>query len=457
MPYVSRVIGVEGVGIFSKVSSLVIFLSVFIIFGLGQLGSREIARSDLKDRSRRFSELYSLQVVFGFLVTILFILFSIFFIKDNSLQKYYLLQLPLLVSYIFDISWFFIGIGEMTKVVVRNTTIKVLVVLLIFVLVHSKDDLWIYMMLNGISTLFANFVLWKSLYKEIGKFELIITSKYLKDGFILLLPQIAVAIIVQLAVTFVGSIGGTVAASYYDQSQKLIRVVLALLSSANIVLMPMMSKLDLKGSVNKINEIIFITIRIQLLLSFWFIVILYTNADVFIPWFFGTSFTPMVMNFKIAILLIMFNPIKALLDNQLLLARGLFKNYCLIMVTMAFINIFFICTFTHFYGSVGASVGMVLTEGIGLLIQLFVVRKYIEVRKLLSISLSTLVALLVSIFLLSLFQYSASPFIAMLFKSIVGTICYVIIIMLISKENRAFFFKAKEIILKNIAYKRRLK
>ena len=58
-PYISRVLGAEGVGISSYTSSLVTYFTLFAALGVASYGNREIAqhRDDIKERSRIFWEI----------------------------------------------------------------------------------------------------------------------------------------------------------------------------------------------------------------------------------------------------------------------------------------------------------------------------------------------------------------------------------------------------------------
>lgn len=251
VPYVSRILGAQQLGINSFLLSIDTFLGVVILMGLGQLGVRIISKSETLDLKENFINLWKLQLLSGAVVTGLFCIGTFLFVEEKF---YYWLQVPVLLSYILDISWFFIGIGEIKTVITRNTAVKIAMLILIFSLVKTKDDLGLYMLINSVGSLLANLFFWISLRKYICGSEHKVQHFSIKrskndrilvlQSLTLLIPQIAVQVYTSLDKTLVGWIAGSTQLSYYDQSQKIARIVLSIVTSISVVLMPAMAKID---------------------------------------------------------------------------------------------------------------------------------------------------------------------------------------------------------------------
>ncbi|HFM5567505.1 TPA: hypothetical protein ACG8E2_003062, partial [Enterococcus faecium] len=90
MPYVSRKLGAENLGINTYTQSLVLLLGLFINSSILQIGAREIARQDRISRTKTFITLWLLQVLCGLVIIIVYILI----IMGSKYYYYYLLQLP---------------------------------------------------------------------------------------------------------------------------------------------------------------------------------------------------------------------------------------------------------------------------------------------------------------------------------------------------------------------------
>ena len=59
-------------------------------------------------------------------------------------QEIVIAQAIWVVACIFDISWFFFGTEKFKVTVIRNTVIKLLTVIAIFLFVRTAEDLWKY-------------------------------------------------------------------------------------------------------------------------------------------------------------------------------------------------------------------------------------------------------------------------------------------------------------------------
>ena len=221
IPYVSRVLGTDGVGVNALVTSVANFFGTIIVIGLYQLGAREIAKASRQKLRATFWALWKLQLYSGVIVILLYVISTLVFVDKNKL--YYVLEVPFLISYALDISWFFVGIGEIKKVILRNTFIKVLSLGLIFVLVKNPSDLWIYVLILSGSNLLANLIFLTNLkhalpdtvHSDLNR----LSQRYLKSALALLLPQIALQLYTNLDDVLVGGIAGASQLAYYDQSQ----------------------------------------------------------------------------------------------------------------------------------------------------------------------------------------------------------------------------------------------
>ena len=124
-PYVSRVIGVEGVGKYSFSYSLISYFTILSNIGFNYYGQREIAKhqDDKYAKSKSFWEIILCRSIFVIVSTSLnLILYSL-----NAYQSYSQLMLILTINIFavaLDISFYFQGNEEFGKIVLRNIIIK---------------------------------------------------------------------------------------------------------------------------------------------------------------------------------------------------------------------------------------------------------------------------------------------------------------------------------------------
>jgi len=107
-PYISRVLGVEGIGINAFTLSIVGYFSLIATLGTNLYGNREIAYYQDKkfERSQAFWEISFLSFISSIITLCIFFVFVLFV---NKYQIFYLLQGITILTAMFDISWYFMG------------------------------------------------------------------------------------------------------------------------------------------------------------------------------------------------------------------------------------------------------------------------------------------------------------------------------------------------------------
>jgi len=137
VPYISRVLGPSGVGINATTNSVITYFLLAGTVGITIYGNREIAfiREDDRKRSQTFWEIEILQII---TISIAYLAFCIFLYLQNQLKIYFFYQSFLIIAGAFDISWFFMGLEDFKKTVIRNMIVKLLSLASIFVFVKKK-------------------------------------------------------------------------------------------------------------------------------------------------------------------------------------------------------------------------------------------------------------------------------------------------------------------------------
>ena len=108
-PYVTRVLGANLLGVYSKTHAVANYFYLFTLLGLSSYGNRAIAqvRDSRADTSRTFWEIYISQFVCSLAVVALYICYTVTVGGENSIV--YIFQGLYVLSGLFDISWFCCG------------------------------------------------------------------------------------------------------------------------------------------------------------------------------------------------------------------------------------------------------------------------------------------------------------------------------------------------------------
>lgn len=239
-PYLSRVLGPEGVGIYGYTYSIVTYFVLFGSLGIALYGQREIAY--VQDNPRKRKKVFLELILFRFITLIATVLiYCLIFVRGKKYHNYYLILLIELIASGFDISWFFQGIEEFKKTVLRNVLVRIVSVSLVFIIVKNSGDLWKFILIYSLADLFGNLLLWLYLPKylkggKVGKLNLTV---HLIPLLMLFIPQVTNKVYNLLDTTMLGAIiSNKNETGFYDQSQKVIRLLITIVTSLGVVMVP---------------------------------------------------------------------------------------------------------------------------------------------------------------------------------------------------------------------------
>ena len=273
-PYISRVLGAENIGIFSYTVSIVTYFILFGSLGVAMYGQREIAylQSNKEKYSKTFWEILILRLV---TMLISMIIFYCCFAINGEYKIYYTILLLEMIANCLDISWFFQGLEEFKKTVTRNIIVKIVSIICIFAFVKTTNDLKNYFWIYVLSILIGNISLWLYLPKYIKKVNIkdINVIKHIRPTVGLFIPQIAAQIYTVLDKVMIGTIiENKTEVGYYEQSQKIVKILLTIITSLGTVMLPRIANTFSKGNNEKIKEILKASIKYLISALLMFIV-----------------------------------------------------------------------------------------------------------------------------------------------------------------------------------------
>lgn len=384
-PYIARVLGPHGVGINSFTNSIIQYFVLFGSIGINLYGNREIAyhRDDKQKMSQIFWEIELLRVVAIVVASVAFLIFMMF---EQKYHVYLLMQSVLIIAAAFDISWFFMGTEDFKTTVLRNTLVKILSVILIFWLVKSAADTAIYILIISGSQLFGNFTLWPYLRKRLVKvsFRNLRIWRHFRPALVLFIPQIATQIYLVLNKTMLGSISGVVSSGFFDNSDKMIKMVLAIVTATGTVMLPRVANTFARGDIKKVNSYLYSTFDFITFSSIPLFLGLAAIAPRFSVWFFSTKFAGidrLIMMEAPAILMIAWSNA---IGTQYLLPTNHNREFTISVTIGAIVNLILNIPLIILWGAFGAAISTVVSEASVTLYQIYVIRKQISLRILFS-------------------------------------------------------------------------
>ncbi|MBS9334899.1 flippase [Fructobacillus sp. M1-13] len=384
LPYLARVLGKDGVGIASWTNSLVTYFLLIASLGIVTYGSREIAyiHNDFELRQKKFWEIQTIHFLAGFVAILLYIAFIYgggavnHRIHENELFLWY--QIWVIFSGIFDISWYFMGLEDFKKTVLRNMLIKLLMTALIFWLVKKPSDVGAYILLLAISQVVGNLSMW---FYLIGKFKLPKLSSlelnvHWKPVFLMFLPTIATQIYLQLNKTMLPFITGVTASSgIYDNADKIIKVCLALVTSVGMVMLPRMSAHFAAGEHDQMKKAIHSSMDFVSAIAIPLATGIAAVGPTAMLWFLGKSWGEVGTALVLLTPIIVFIGWSNVIGNQFLIPTKRLHDFTWSVTFGALLNVVLNFFFIFVWGVEGAAIATSLSELAVIGYQLVVTRK----------------------------------------------------------------------------------
>lgn len=363
VPYVSRVLLPEGIGINAYTYSILSYFLLIGVLGTTVYGNREIAfvQRDDYQRSKIFWEIVVLKF---FSVGIASLAYLIFILSQSKWQTYYLLQGITLIATMVDISWYYTGIEDFKKIVVRNAIIKFTTVILTFIFVKEKSDLGLYIFLIAFSTLLGNLSVWPFLKNEVIKLPLkeLQVSRHLIPTLKLFLPQLTMQIYLSLNKSMLGVMDSVVSAGYFDQSDKIIRVLFTLVTAIGGVFLPRLASLFSENRHTEAKSLLLNLLYLSNAISMLLIAGVIGVSSTFATTFFGKEYAAVGPLMAVQSAMILMISYGNALGAQYLLASRRNKDYTFSAVAGLITNIICNLILIPLWGVMGAIVTSVLTE-----------------------------------------------------------------------------------------------
>ena len=450
--YISRILGAENIGIYSYTISIVTYFILFGSLGIAMYGQREIAYAqDNKEKySKSFFEILLLRFI---TMSISMMIFYLIFAKSGEYKVYYTILLFEMVANILDISWFFQGLEEFKKTVTRNIIVKIISIICIFTFVKTSSDLKNYFWIYILSTLVGNVSLWLYLPKYIKKVNIkdINILKHLKYTITLFIPQIAIQIYTVLDKVMIGAIiTDKSEVGFYEQSQKIVKMLLTIITSLGTVMLPRIANTYINGNKEKIQEYMKKAFNFVFFIAFPIIFGIIAVSNNFVPIFFGQEYGKVVTLMNVISPILLAIGLSNVIGTQYLLPTKRQKEFTASVVIGAIINFTVNMLLIRKYGALGASIGTVIAEISVTITQFIFIRKEIKILEILKLArkylFTSIIMFLICMFIGNIIE---NKLICIITQIITGTITYLIILLTIKDKFLYEILEKAKNILKN--------
>lgn len=381
VPYVSKVLGAEGVGDYAFTYANMQYFVIFGMVGISLYGNRQIAyvRENKEKLKNTFYSIYTLQLICTTTSLILYLVFTLVFNKGSYKWLYIVQGVNILASMV-DISWLFMGLEQFKKTVIRNTIVKLVSLASIFIFVKSSNDTIIYTAIIALSSLIGNLTFWFYIPKTIGfkKIKVNGLKLHLKSSLALFVPQIAIQIYLLLDRTMLGLITDTVQVGYYENSQKIVKIVLTIATAIGTVMMPKIANTVASGDMKKVKYYVKNSFFFVNALSIPLMFGLMGVSKELAPWFFTDKFLGIENLIIISSLIIIAISWSNVLGMQLLVPLNKTKEFTISVTLGAVVNFILNLFMIKNFGAMGACISTIVAEFTVTIVQIYFIKSLIN-------------------------------------------------------------------------------
>ena len=291
-PYLSRVAGTDGVGLYSKAWSISYIFCLVGMLGLNDYGVRTIAqvRDDREELDRTFSSIWQMQLIVAGATLLAW--FGYVFLAAGEERTIAFSLTMMSVSCLCSFDWCLMGLDQFKQIALRNTAVKCIATACVFLFVRSKADLWIYGLAWSLSTLLGNLSCAATLKGKVSyrRTSLRDSLRHLKPCAVLFISVMAVSIYRTMDKVMVSVIAGVDENGLYENAEKVIYCLSGFISAIGTVMMPKVAHMQKMGETEKIARHIDRSMDLVICMVSAMAFGVAAVADRFAPLFYGEDF-----------------------------------------------------------------------------------------------------------------------------------------------------------------------
>jgi len=382
IPYVIRVLGPENLGIETYTLSVLGIFIIFGNFGVNNYATRQIAR--IRDNQTKLQrEVYHILIIRTFFSLVTLIIYILFIFGSDYYYIFLIQLIYFFSSTFFDVTWYYAGNEKFKELMIRNILSKLVGAFLIFLFVKESEDLWLYILINGLVSLIPNLYL---TIKVIHELKIKLNIKLNKELLVIqikgILPFFFMGFIIQLYMNVDKIIlemkDLTFELGIYSQMLKSVMSLVAPITAVGTILFPYISNITSKKEKEGVLKTLSISVNFISILSFGMFFGLQAISSQFIGLFFGEIYLDYENLFRITAFLILTTGIYNVVIQQIIFPNKLEKFYTFSIIIATVVKTLILILTISIYGIYSTIISYLIGEIIILVICLFKVNKTLK-------------------------------------------------------------------------------
>ena len=366
-PYISRILGVEGIGIYNFSSSFLSYFLLLSALGISTYGIREGAplREHTMLLQKFVGELFSINLL-SMTIAYLGLFICVFCIPviRNYQTAILILSGEIFFSTI-GVSWICNIFEDFFIIAVRTIAFQLISLILLFSFVHSASDLNIYLCILLISNSGAYLFNFFYIRKKYLKFHItfdIDWKQHLKPILIIFASTLSITIYVSSDTFILGIMTNDYQVGLYGTAVKIYSVIKNILVAVLMVMIPHFSVLFSQKDNTHISVLFSKVFNVLTLLMFPLCVGLFTMSDDVILLISGAAFLQASLTLKLLCLAVIFSLLAFMYTQCVLIPIKQERLVLIATAVSAGINIILNLFFIPLWGINGAAITTIIAE-----------------------------------------------------------------------------------------------
>ena len=258
-PYVSRILLPEGTGKVSFATSLIAYFIMFAQLGIPTYGVRACSRvrDDRQALTRTAQELLIINLIMTALSYTALFLALLFVPRLRAERTLYLLVSLSMIFNTIGMEWLYKALEQYTYITIRSIVFKIVALIAMFVLIHSREDYVIY---GGITILassasgICNFVHARRFIslRPVGGYRF---RPHLKAVAVFFAMACASTVYTNLDTVMLGFMTSDETVGYYNAAVRIKSILVSIVTSLGAVLLPRASYYVERGEMDRFRQI----------------------------------------------------------------------------------------------------------------------------------------------------------------------------------------------------------
>lgn len=370
-PYASRILGAVGIGKVNYASSIISYFALIAALGISTYAIREGAR--IRDNKEKFNKFAKEMLHINLFTMVFAYVLFFFFLSMPVLTGYKKLLTIFSAGIVFatiGMEWLFIIKEEYAYITKRAVLFQFLSLILLFLLVRSKDDYYWYAALTVISSGGSAILnLWQSRkLVSWGRKYSYEYRKHLKPIMLIFGTSLASSIYMTMDTTMIGAMKGDAATGIYTAATKINLVISTLIGTVSSTILPRVSYYIGNGLREEYQKLMKTSANIMFMVSLPVAIGMMCTSDILIVMFSGKEFAAGTLAAKILSAKVVIGAINRIFAYQVCIPYKKDKEVLISTICGAMFNLCANALLIPKWGVTGASVATLCSEIIVLIV-----------------------------------------------------------------------------------------